>query len=286
MHPQAPSPRSGTSLAFLAVVAAALLSPHLTLAAPHGGGGDSSSSPTALRLTTRNIVTALPRSATGVEAAVQPVLDFDTDGCYNTAAIDSSGRTNSGLDSVLKCPADDCRNTARLQNNNVYSRRRCNNGWCAVMYEYYFEKDQAICGSFLGGHRHDWENIVVFVEQATNTIKRIAPSCHGKYEHAANDGFRLDGATGRPKMVYHKDGAGTHCFRFANESDDRIENETGQWFSGALVGWDNWPSAGLRDAMLNAWSGGVGPKLDGEFVDSLRAAAGGQVPGFDPSIDA
>jgi hypothetical protein len=37
--------------------------------------------------------------------------------------------------------------------------------------------------------------------------------------------------------------------------------------------------------MLAAWSGGVGPKLDSEFTDSLRAAAGDGVPGFDPSID-
>jgi hypothetical protein len=27
------------------------------------------------------------------------------------------------------------------------------------MYEYYFEKDQAVAGTFLGGHKHDWENM-------------------------------------------------------------------------------------------------------------------------------
>lgn len=82
----------------------------------------------------RNVLSPLPSSATDIEKRFQPVMDFDTDGCYNTAAIDASGNTNSGLDSVFKCPADDCHNRDRLDNNNVYSRKRCNNGWCAIMY--------------------------------------------------------------------------------------------------------------------------------------------------------
>lgn len=44
---------------------------------------------------------------------------------------------------------DSCRDATDLDNNNVYSRSRCNNGWCAHLYEYYFEKDVAleqVCG--------------------------------------------------------------------------------------------------------------------------------------------
>lgn len=38
--------------------------------------------------------------------------------------------------------------------------------------------------------------------------------------------------------------------------------------------------------MLQNWSGGVGPKLDDEFGDSLKDAAGdGGVEGFDPYVD-
>lgn len=148
-------------------------------------------------------------------------------------------------------------------------------------YETYYEKDQAVGGSFLGGHRHDWENIVVFT-QGDNVV-RVAPSCHGKYDGASNQ-FPSDGST--PLLVYHKDGAGTHCYRFAND-DDRAnpENPTGSFFKAPLVGWDNWPDVGLRDKMLQNWSGGVGPKLDDEFGDSLKAAAGDGVQGFDPYKD-
>ncbi|KAJ3501442.1 hypothetical protein NM208_g16934 [Fusarium decemcellulare] len=37
--------------------------------------------------------------------------------------------------------------------------------------------------------------------------------------------------------------------------------------------------------MLNNWKEGVGPKLDDEFGDSLKAAAGDGVNGFDPFKD-
>lgn len=148
-------------------------------------------------------------------------------------------------------------------------------------YEYYFEKDQAVGGSFLAGHQHDWENIVVFTQG--DTLLRVSPSCHGGYPEGRNDPLR-DGD--HPQMVYHKDGAGTHCFRFASEADvGGVENPFGYFYRSPLLSWDSWDT-GLRDTMLNAWSGGVGPKLDGEFGDSLSSAAGDGVPGFDPYLDA
>jgi hypothetical protein len=229
----------------------------------------------------RDIISALPGSASDIENTVQPLLDFDSDGCYNTAAIDASGNTNPGK-GATGTPQGQCRDAVQLENSNVYSRARCNNGYCAVMYEYYFEKDQAVMGSFLGGHRHDWENIVVFT-QGTSVI-RVAPSCHGGYERASNQ-FPLTGL--RPNMVYHKDGVGTHCFRFANDDDlASPENPFGQFYSSPLIGWNNWPDVSLRDKMLATWNGGIGPKLDDEFGDKLREAAGDALPGFDPYLDA
>ncbi|KFA67859.1 hypothetical protein S40285_08779 [Stachybotrys chlorohalonatus IBT 40285] len=231
--------------------------------------------------TKRDIITALPGSADVVDSRFQPLLDFDSDGCYNTAAIDPSGRTNPGR-GATGTPQGSCRDPPQLENSNTYSRRRCNNGYCAIMYEYYFEKDQAVGGSFLAGHRHDWENIVVFTRG--DAVVRVAPSCHGDYNDARNN-FPTDGS--RPQLVYHKDGASTHCFRFANNDDiANPENPFGRFYTSPLISWDRWPNVGLRNAMLQAWSGGVGPKLDTEFGDSLRSAAGDGVPGFDPYLDA
>ncbi|CAH0020482.1 unnamed protein product [Clonostachys rhizophaga] len=229
----------------------------------------------------RDIIAALPGSADTTETKFQPLLDFDSDGCYNTAAISPDGTTNPGK-GATGTPQGGCRDPPQLQNSNAYSRKRCNNGYCAIMYEYFFEKDQAIGGSFLGGHKFDWENIVVFAKG--DQVVRVAPSCHGKYENARND-VPLSGS--RVQAVYHKDGAATHCFRFANSDDiAHPENPFGSFYTSPLVGWNNWPSTDLRNKMLSTWNGGVGPKLDDEFTDSLRAAAGSGVPGFDPALDA
>ncbi|KAF5026433.1 hypothetical protein F66182_1498 [Fusarium sp. NRRL 66182] len=237
----------------------------------------------------RHLIGKLDSSASEIEHRFQPATDFDTDGCYYTSAIDKDGRTNGGLTQInvyAKGLAADCRHQNRLENNNLYSRRRCNNGWCAIMYEYYFEKDQLIWGSInaKGSHTHDWENIIVFVKD--DEVKRVAPSCHGNYGGATNTP-RLDGK--HAKVVYHKDSGRTHCWRMANEADDGIENYTGKWFIGNLIGWDNWPAVNgrsLRDSLWDAWHGDIRPKFwNDDFTNTLRAAAGDGVPGFDPAVD-
>lgn len=60
-------------------------------------------------------------------------MDFDTDGCYNSPAIDADGNLATGLN-CGGAKNGNCRDLSDLQNNNVYSRARCNNGWCAFMY--------------------------------------------------------------------------------------------------------------------------------------------------------
>lgn len=154
-------------------------------------------------------------------------MDFDTDGCYNTPAIGIDGTLNPGLE----CGGDvngHCRDLSDLQNNNVYSRARCNNGWCGFHYGYYFEKDQTIDGSCGVGHKNDWEHIVVWVKDGDEMPSYVAVSQHKGWEvKAAADVRWLDT---HPKTIYHKDGGLTHDFRFANEEDDNIENHTGQWF--------------------------------------------------------
>lgn len=94
-------------------------------------GALAAASPSA-RMAKRDVLTALPQSADETELKTQPLLDFDSDGCYNTAAIDPSGNTNPGHDAT-GTPEGDCRDAAQLENSNVYSRKRCNNDICAVM---------------------------------------------------------------------------------------------------------------------------------------------------------
>ncbi|KAF1829724.1 hypothetical protein BDW02DRAFT_485857, partial [Decorospora gaudefroyi] len=86
----------------------------------------------------------------------QPVLDWDTNTCYQTSAIDSSGHTNPGL--APDWDLSECRSRARLENCNTYARQRCNHGWCVYMYGYYSEMDW----SPFSEHRHDWEHAMVW----------------------------------------------------------------------------------------------------------------------------
>ncbi|QIW96770.1 hypothetical protein AMS68_002288 [Peltaster fructicola] len=250
---------------------------------------------TPLELSKREILQALPQNADKIELQYQPYFDWDTDGCYQTAAIDPSGKLNGGL-SMTGTPQGKCRDPVQLENSNTYSRRRCNNGICGIVYEYYYEKDQNGLGPGAIGHRHDFENVVVFVNVKENRVLRVAASQHSGYEARDKD-FPLDGT--HPLMVYHKDGrklhfyhskeiltviANTHCNRFANADDiKRPENYQGHFFRAPLVGWLGWPNAGLRDKMNNNNWGAATPKTrEASFAEALKKAGAANV-GLNPN---
>ncbi|KAI0180087.1 secreted protein [Hypoxylon sp. FL1284] len=234
-------------------------------------------------LVTRDPPQALPEKATANDKKWQPAMDFDTDGCYNTPAIDADGNINPGLDHENTGLATDCHDPSDLSNNNVYSRARCNNDWCAYMYDYYFEKDVALADIPLDpGHRNDWEHVVIFVQG--DEAKVVAVSQHGDYQTKSAGDVRWDGT--HAKVVYNKDGIGTHDFRFANEDDDNIENDTGAWFYGALVSYNGFPSTDLRDKLFAYDFGSASIAIkDPSYQSELDKARDDLVPGFDSSVD-
>ncbi|MCD7445556.1 NPP1 family protein [Streptomyces lincolnensis] len=220
---------------------------------------------------------ALPANAETAEKTYQPAFDYDTDGCYPTPAIGPDGTINGGLNPTGSLSGD-CRDASDLDNTNSYSRSKCNSGWCAYMYGLYFEKDQAIAGSSIGGHRHDFEHVVVWVQNGT--IQYVSTSNHGSFTVTAASGVRFDGT--HAKIVYHKDGASTHCFRLANSNDEPPENHKGTWQYPPLVGWNGYP-AGLRDK-LSAYdfgSANFGLK-DANFANHLSLAKPSGIA-FDPN---
>ncbi|KAK5989407.1 NLP effector protein 10 [Cladobotryum mycophilum] len=231
---------------------------------------------------------AIPESAPDNPKNFQPILDYDSDSCYNVPAVDAQGNVTQGLSPEHSTNTADCRNTPDLDNQNVYSRTRCNNGWCAYMYAHYFEKDVALEHSVgeLAGHRHEWEEIVVFVKNGESKPAFVAASAHNDYDTKPASEVRFDGS--HAKIVYHKGGIGTHSFRFANPSDDKIENAKGQWIRGALIDYNSWPSNQVRDKMAATFNGGgIKFKLtDGLFPEYLKKAASNKVAGFDPNKDA
>jgi len=216
---------------------------------------------------------ALPANADTLENTWQPAYDYDTDGCYPTPAIGPTGTVNGGLNPSGSVSGE-CHDTSDLDNTNGYSREKCNNGWCAIMYALYFEKDQAT----IGGHRHDWEHVVVWVQDGA--AKYVSTSAHGEFNTYAAGAVLWDGK--HPKIVYHKDGVSTHTFRLANSNDEPPENAYGTWQYPDLVGWNGYPT-GLRD-ILSAYdfgSANFGLK-DANFAAHLTKALPSGIS-FDPN---
>ncbi|MCX4808563.1 NPP1 family protein [Streptomyces sp. NBC_01214] len=73
-------------------------------------------------------------------------------------------------------------------------------------------------------------------------------SQHGGYEIKAADDVLWDGT--HPKLVYHKDGASTHNFRFASSGDEPPENHYHRWIRSPLVSYNGFPR-GLRDKLFD-----------------------------------
>jgi len=220
---------------------------------------------------------ALPQNAEAAELAYLPAFDYDTDGCYSTPAIGPDGTVNGGLKPTGSLSGD-CRDAADLDNTNSYSRYKCDNGWCAYLYGLYFEKDQALPNSSIGGHRNDWEHVVIWVRDGA--VQYVATSNHGSFTVSPASSVRFDGT--HAKVVYHKDGIGTHCFRPAGSGDEPPENHKHTWQYPPLVGWNGYP-AGLRDKLgaYDFGSANFGLK-DGNFASHLAKAKPSGIT-FDPN---
>ena len=126
------------SLAAILLIGSALSVEATPIATVQGSASNAIRSEDMVNVTARDIRGSLPVSASTLEHRFQPVIDFDKDGCYYTSAIDPDGNLNPGLSAANgvqpNCQRATCRDNNRLENNNVYSRSRCNNGWCAIMY--------------------------------------------------------------------------------------------------------------------------------------------------------
>lgn len=206
----------------------------------------------------------LPENATSFQKAFEPLYDYDSDSCYPAAAVDPGGNLNGGLNPTGSITGG-CR-SGHLGHANTYSRAKCDNGWCGIIYASYFEKDEASPGI---GHRHDWECIVVWVKQGAGTPSYLSASRHGGFSTHPIADVPMDGA--RVKVVYHKDGASTHAFRFAKWGETP-ENETGNWHQENLVTYEN--LTGWQFDQMNAkdWGKANLPVSNGNFASTLDKA--------------
>ncbi|MFF8554463.1 NPP1 family protein [Streptomyces sp. NPDC015501] len=224
---------------------------------------------------------SLPQNAGGDEQTFSPAYDYDGDGCYATPAIGPDGTLAPGLRTTGAVNGS-CRDRWDLDNSQTYARSLCNNGWCGIVYASYFEKDQAVHGSGLGGHRHDFEHVISWVHQGSHQVEHVSTTQHSTVKTYPRSQVRFDGT--HPKAVYHKDGLSTHFFRLANGGDEPPENHYGTWRRPPIVDWNGFPSTQLRDKLMNADFGAATIKVtdkDNRFRNLLANAEPAGIP-FDP----
>lgn len=108
----------------------------------------------------------------------QPYLKVAS-GCVPFPAVDAQGNTSGGLEPT-GAPEGHCSKSV----GQVYSRSAWYNGVWAIMYAWYFPKDSPLPFNAFG-HRHDWEGIVVWIDNPANQnpkVFSIAYSQHGKFQ--------------------------------------------------------------------------------------------------------
>lgn len=103
-------------------------------------------------------------------------------GCVPFPSVDQAGNVGGGLKTTG--PSNGGCSSSRGQ---IYARSTWYRGVWAIMYAWYFPKDEPSPGI---GHRHDWESVVVWVNNpavAHPTLLAVSPSEHGGYlKYSAN----------------------------------------------------------------------------------------------------
>ncbi|POM73404.1 NPP1-like protein [Phytophthora palmivora] len=128
-------------------------------------------------------------------------------GCHPYPAVNPAGETSAGLKGSGKPDSDDCKGSPL--GSQVYSRSVWYADKWAIMYAWYFPKDVKNIGIFKKGVRHDWVNVVVWIDNPAlenPTILATSASTFGNsyvISKPPKPSDIIDGVT--PKMRYDED---------------------------------------------------------------------------------
>ncbi|KAH9862663.1 hypothetical protein J1614_010756 [Plenodomus biglobosus] len=181
----------------------------------------------------------------------KPYLKVFT-GCVPYPAVDAAGNTGGGLNPSGN-PSGGCGSSP----GQVYARGGTHNGAYGIMYSWYMPKDSPGTGL---GHRHDWENIVVWLSSAseTATIRGVATSAHGNYNK--DNTPPLSGT--RPKTGYIS-------YFPANHQLIATDDQGGQQ---PLIAWESMTDA-AKTAIENTNFDKASPKFrNNNFQSNLEAS--------------
>ncbi|OLN87238.1 hypothetical protein CCHL11_03668 [Colletotrichum chlorophyti] len=184
----------------------------------------------------------------------QPYLKI-VNGCVPFPAVNSAGDTSGGLN-----PTGASNGGCSSSTGQVYARGGTYNGAYAIMYSWYMPKDSPITGL---GHRHEWENAVVWLSSASDsaTVLGVAASAHGGYD-VKKSGVSFTGGT-HPLIGYRSIPPINHQLIFTSDVGGQQP----------LIAWESLPSA-ARTALTNTDFGDANvPMKDANFQNNLAKAA-------------
>ncbi|CCF37348.1 necrosis inducing protein [Colletotrichum higginsianum] len=178
-------------------------------------------------------------------------------GCQPYTAVDDAGNTSGGLKPTGSSNGG-CKDTSKGQ---TYARGAWHNGKYAIMYAWYFPKDMPNDGVPVGSHRHDWESLVVWLNNASVANPEIlggAASGHGDFKPTTNPQREGDSL----KIEYFTQGILNHELQFTAT--------TGRTYP--VLDWDAM-SATMQSALNDADFGDANvPFKDENFVENLEEA--------------
>lgn len=220
-----------------------------------------------------------------------PIFDFDGNSCLPSAGISRSGQKNRGLKTGGNVTGE-CRASDFLDTSNTVHRYACTSAntstYCGHFYALYFEKDQKSSSFFYkGGHRHDWEHVAIWTKDGVITHGSV--SAHGKMNTKVFSELPFD-HDGHMKVVYHKDGLGTHAMRFAGR-DETAENPYGHFVTPILISWFSLSGDGISNSEMRTklnkfdYGSAIVPLKRNNFISNLNKFKPTNYPAFQMEED-
>ncbi|WP_018607724.1 NPP1 family protein [Uliginosibacterium gangwonense] len=130
-------------------------------------------------------------------------------GCAPFPSVDAAGNVGGGLK-----PSGGSSNGCSNSTGQVYVRSAWYRGVWAIMYSWYWPKDEPSPGI---GHRHDWENVIVWInnpEASVQTVLGVSASEHSGY--AKHLGAEVASSNRHPLIKYDSKWPMDHALFFTD----------------------------------------------------------------------
>ncbi|RLN44863.1 hypothetical protein BBJ29_009727 [Phytophthora kernoviae] len=181
-----------------------------------------------------------------------------TNGCHPYPAVNDAGETSGGL-KTKGAPSAGCKGSG--WGSQVYGRSGWKNDVWAIMYSWYFPKDSPSTGL---GHRHDWEHVIVWIDNPdveNPRILAVTPSAHSGYStYRPPNADTLDGTSA--KVNYESHWPVNHALDSTSEGGDFQD----------LIMWDQMTDNARRALNEVPWGDANVPMNDGNFGPKLDKA--------------